>query len=67
MLGYGGSPGQIFSRQVLGWTAFLSTLSYCTNTDVGPSERNIAIVHFAGELVNERNSGARARDLADGS
>ena len=47
-------------------TYFLSTLSYCTNTDVGP-ERNIAIVHFAGELVNERNSGARARDLADGS
>ena len=28
-----GSPGQIFSRLL---TYFLSPLSYCTNTDVGP-------------------------------
>ena len=39
-------------------TYFLSTLSYCTNTDVGLSERNIAIVHFAGELVNEERGHA---------
>ena len=31
-------------------TYILSTLSYCTNIDVGPEQK-----HFAGGLVNVRN------------